>query len=79
MPNATQQCSNCILINGQLYNNGAHPFPNCPGTQWVKVASVPGTNNTPVYQVVPLPLDSCMLVMVMGVVGGLMILKNRFI
>lgn len=78
-PNATQQCGNCQLIDGQLYNNGGHAFPNCPGTQWVQVASIPGTNNTPVYQVVPLPFDSILMMGAIGIMGALTIIKNKFI
>lgn len=78
-PNATQQCGNCTLINGKLYTNDGYPLPNCPGTQWIQIQSWPGTNNTPVYQVVPLPLDSVLMMGVIGIMGALTIIKNRFI
>jgi hypothetical protein len=73
----TQQCAQCQLIDGRLINKDGHVFPNCEGTQWVAIKSLSGTNNTPFYKVVPLPLDSWLLVGFMAVFGTLTILKNR--
>ena len=75
----TQQCVQCQLIDGNLYTNGGHRFPNCDGTQWVQIQSYPGTNNTPVYQVQQLPLDNWLLVGLMAVFGTLTILKNKIL
>lgn len=73
-----QQCNNCQLIDGKLFV-GNYQLPNCDNTQWIQIASYPGTNNTPVYQVVPLPLDSIWLCLAIGSLGFIKIIKNRFI
>lgn len=74
-----QQCSDCQLINGKLFTKYGYPYPNCSNTQWVQAQSYPGTNNTPVYQVVPMPLDNWILCAAIGAFGFIKIIKNRFI
>lgn len=71
-----QQCVGCQLIDGKLFI-GNYQLPNCPGTQWVQIQSYPGTNNTPVYQVQQLPLDSWLLVGFMAVFGTFKIIRNK--
>lgn len=57
---STQQCSDCTLKNGELFASNGYKFPNCEGTQWVKIQSWSGTNGTSVYRVETLenlPID----------------------
>jgi len=70
-----QQCKSCILVNGKLINNDGYVFPNCPNTQWIQIGSWTGTNNTPVYEVIPMPLDD--YIPLLGVAMVLVTFRKR--